>query len=73
MTFCSFSIILKHSTAIKGIQKQPSRGALRKRCSENMQQIYRRTPMPIHLFPYEVLRYDEPYPKLNRRPSVEII
>ena len=28
------------------IQKQPSRGVLRKRCSENMQQIYRRTPMP---------------------------
>ena len=28
------------------IQKQPSRGALRKRCSENMQQIYRRTSMP---------------------------
>ena len=27
------------------IQKQPSRGVLRKRCSENMQQIYRRTPM----------------------------
>ena len=27
-------------------QKQPSRGALKKRCSENMQQIYRRTPMP---------------------------
>ena len=26
-------------------QKQPSRGVLRKRCSENMQQIYRRTPM----------------------------
>ena len=26
--------------------KQPSRGVLRKRCSENMQQIYRRTPMP---------------------------
>ena len=26
------------------IQKQPSRGALRKRCSENIQQIYRRTP-----------------------------
>ena len=25
-------------------QKQPSRGVLRKRCSENMQQIYRRTP-----------------------------
>ena len=27
-------------------QKQPSRGVLRKRCPENMQQIYRRTPMP---------------------------
>ena len=26
------------------LQKQPSRG-LKKRCSENMQQIYRRTPM----------------------------
>ena len=26
-------------------QKQPSRGVLKKRCSENMQQIYRRTPM----------------------------
>ena len=27
-------------------QKQPSRGVLRKRCSENIQQIYRRMPMP---------------------------
>ena len=27
-------------------QKQPSRGVLSKMCSENMQQIYRRTPMP---------------------------
>ena len=26
-------------------QKQPSRGVLKKRCSENMQQIYTRTPM----------------------------
>ena len=26
-------------------EKQPSTGVLRKRCSENMQQIYRRTPM----------------------------
>ena len=26
--------------------KQPVRGVLLKRCSENMQQIYRRTPMP---------------------------
>ena len=28
------------------IQKQPCRGVLRKRCFENMQEIYRRTPMP---------------------------
>ena len=27
-------------------QKQPSRGVPSKRFSENMQQIYRRTPMP---------------------------
>ena len=27
-------------------QEQPSRGVLRKRCSENMQQIYWRTTMP---------------------------
>ena len=27
-------------------QKQPSIGALRKKCSENMQPIYRRSPMP---------------------------
>ena len=28
------------------IQKQPFRGVPKKRCSENKQQIYRRTPMP---------------------------
>ena len=28
------------------IQKQPPRGVLKKKCSENMQQIYRRNPMP---------------------------
>ena len=28
------------------LQKQPTRGVLKKRCSENMQQIYRRAPMP---------------------------
>ena len=31
-------------------QKQSSRGVLRKRCSENMQQIYRRTPMSKYEF-----------------------
>ena len=28
------------------VQKQPPRGVSRKRCSENMPQIYWRTPMP---------------------------
>ena len=28
------------------MQKQPSRGVLRKKCSENMQQLYKRTTMP---------------------------
>ena len=28
------------------LQKQPFRGVLSKMCSENMQQIYRRVPMP---------------------------
>ena len=31
--------------AEKEPQKQPSRGVLLKRCSGNMQKIYRRTPM----------------------------
>ena len=32
------------------LQKQPIRGVLIKRCSENMQQIYRRTPNLKHDF-----------------------
>ena len=31
---------------VRKIQKQPLRGVIRKKCSEDMQQIYRRTPMP---------------------------
>ena len=32
---------------LKGtLQKQPFKGVLKKKCPENMQQIYRRTPMP---------------------------
>ena len=30
----------------KPLQYQPPRGVLKKSCSENMQQIYRRTPIP---------------------------
>ena len=34
------------------LQKQPFKGVLRKSCSENMQQIFRRTPMPISMLLY---------------------
>ena len=34
------------SPTIISLQKQRPRGVPRKRCFENMQQIYRRTPMP---------------------------
>ena len=34
----------------KKCQKQPSRGVHRKNCSKNVQQIYRRTPMPKYDF-----------------------
>ena len=35
-----------HFSSILNLQKQPSRGVFKKRCSESMQQIYRRIPMP---------------------------
>ena len=35
---------------MKNVEKQPPRDVRRKRCSENMQQIYRRTPMPKYDF-----------------------
>ena len=38
--------LLKRFFILWRFQKWPSRGFLRKRCSENMQHIYRRTPMP---------------------------
>ena len=36
----------KETSHMKNLQKQSSRGVLKKRFSENMQQIYRGTPMP---------------------------
>ena len=39
------SPVLIHANVLPESQKQPSRGVLRKRCSRNMQQIYRGTPM----------------------------
>ena len=38
-------------------QKQPPRGVPRKRYSENMQQIYRRTPMPKCDFNKDALQH----------------
>ena len=38
--------IILGSKALSNIQKQTSKGVLRKRCSGNIQQIYRRKPMP---------------------------
>ena len=39
------SICLKFNPQYWYLQKQPSRSVLKKRCSENMLQMYRRTPM----------------------------
>ena len=44
--FLIFSNNSVHVDVKVNVQKQPFRGVLRKRCSENMQQIYMRTPMP---------------------------
>ena len=38
------------NSGLTNIQKQPSWGVLRERCSDNMQQINRRTPMPKYDF-----------------------
>ena len=44
--------------------RQLSRGVLRKRCSENMRQIYWRTPMPKSDFNKVALHiFKTPYPK----------
>ena len=38
--------LVKGVTIVSEVQKQPPIGVFKKRCSENMQQIYRRTPIP---------------------------
>ena len=50
------------------VQKQPPRGVPRKRCSKNMQQIYRMTPMGEHpsswVFSCKLLHiFGTPFPK----------
>ena len=51
------SLLLTLDKWKKAIQKQPSRRVLRKMCFENMQQIYRRTPMRKSDFRTLVLRH----------------
>ena len=54
-------------------QKQPPRGVHRKRCPENMQKIYRRTPMPKCNFNKVALQHPSPslsnFPLVNLNPS----
>ena len=38
--------LLSKKDSLEDVLKLPSRGVLRKRCSQNMHQIYQRTPMP---------------------------
>ena len=45
-TFRSHNEFFKMQSNVISVQKQPFGGVLGKRCSENMQQVYRRTPMP---------------------------
>ena len=42
----SVKIQAKASNCTTYKQRHPPRGVLSKRCSDNMQQIYRRTPIP---------------------------
>ena len=42
----SLYTFISYKTLARDNQKQPSRGALKKRCSENTQQMYSKTPMP---------------------------
>ena len=45
-TLTFYFVIIKALLSSSRVQEQPSRDVFNKRCSENMQQIYRKTPMP---------------------------
>ena len=45
-----YLVYQRFGSSIFTIQKQHPGGVLKKRCSENMQQIYRRTPFPNDTF-----------------------
>ena len=50
-------VLAKFSKQFPRFQKQPPRGVLSKKYSENMQHIYRRTPMPKCDFNKVALRW----------------
>ena len=56
---------LKTCSNIQNFKKQPTRGVLRKGCSENMQQIYRKTLMPKCNFKFanSLHIFRKPFPK----------
>ena len=48
-TFLKWAVYLRHRSLVSwstSLQRQPSRGVLRKKCPENMQKIYWKTPTP---------------------------
>ena len=51
-TKCKTTVNIQEGTVIceSYLQKQPFRCVLKRRCSENMQEIYRRTTMPTYNF-----------------------
>ena len=49
-TLTETSMFKMFATICLSVQKQSPRGVPRKKCFEDMQQIYRRTPMPIYDF-----------------------
>ena len=46
MSSKAFMVAISYKLTDSNIHNKPPRGIPRKRCSENMRQIYRRTPMP---------------------------
>ena len=58
---------------MKVFQKQPLRGVPRKRCSENMQQIYKRTPIPKCSNFIEITFRPGCSPVCSHEPPLEVI
>ena len=67
-------VFLKLKTKLLEISETAAQGVLRKKCSENMQQIYRRTPMLKCYFNKrcEATRNSQIFPELfKRKPEMQ--